>query len=130
MPHMLDLLMMPQTQTARHKMVVVTARIIFMAFSCQFSKQNCPGCDFIPLLLKEPRIHLCLVSPLTAAFFFIDHWQCLSPVFCFLSGQLTTDKMVSVNKIGHALHCLNPAFRKVTFSNKVKVVIRLWRICV
>ncbi|KAK7094392.1 phytanoyl-CoA dioxygenase domain-containing protein 1-like [Littorina saxatilis] len=39
-------------------------------------------------------------------------------------GQLTVDKTKSVNKIGHALHCLNPAFKKVTFSDKVKNVAK------
>ncbi|XP_076454745.1 phytanoyl-CoA dioxygenase domain-containing protein 1 homolog [Babylonia areolata] len=39
-------------------------------------------------------------------------------------GQLTVEKNRSVNKVGHALHCLQPAFRKVTFSDKVKDVAR------
>ncbi|XP_076436681.1 phytanoyl-CoA dioxygenase domain-containing protein 1 homolog [Babylonia areolata] len=38
------------------------------------------------------------------------------------NGQLTVDKSRCVNKIGHALHCLNPTFKKVTFSDKVKKV--------
>ncbi|KAL8596755.1 hypothetical protein ACOMHN_053851 [Nucella lapillus] len=40
------------------------------------------------------------------------------------TGQLTVDKTRSVNKIGHALHCLNPVFKKVTFSDKVKKVVQ------
>ncbi|KIJ67693.1 hypothetical protein HYDPIDRAFT_107159 [Hydnomerulius pinastri MD-312] len=40
-------------------------------------------------------------------------------------GQLTRDKTKAVNKIGHALHVLDPAFRKVTLENeKLKSVAR------
>ncbi|KAL8608177.1 hypothetical protein ACOMHN_016632 [Nucella lapillus] len=39
-------------------------------------------------------------------------------------GQLMVKKSHSINKVGHALHCLEPAFRKVTFSDKVKDVAR------
>lgn len=36
-------------------------------------------------------------------------------------GNLKYDKQLSLNKIGHALHSLEPEFRKVTFGDKVKV---------
>ncbi|ESO98762.1 hypothetical protein LOTGIDRAFT_186972 [Lottia gigantea] len=39
-------------------------------------------------------------------------------------GKLLVDKQKSLNKIGHALHTLSPPFRKVTFSEKVKNVVR------
>ncbi|KAL5485135.1 hypothetical protein ACEPAI_7777 [Sanghuangporus weigelae] len=40
-------------------------------------------------------------------------------------GKLTRDKTKSVNKIGHALHELDPAFRKVTLENdRVKALVR------
>lgn len=35
-------------------------------------------------------------------------------------GNLLVDAKVSLNKIGHALHSLNPVFRKVSLSEKVK----------
>ncbi|CAG5123468.1 unnamed protein product [Candidula unifasciata] len=35
-------------------------------------------------------------------------------------GNLLVDKLVSVNKIGHALHCLDPVFSRITQSDKVK----------
>ncbi|KAL1516624.1 hypothetical protein ABEB36_000510 [Hypothenemus hampei] len=35
-------------------------------------------------------------------------------------GNLLVDARVSLNKIGHALHVLNPVFRKVSLSEKVK----------
>ena len=46
--------------------------------------------------------------------------------FFFEDGAIKEDKLVvdktkSVNKVGHALHCLNPAFRKITFGEKIKV---------
>ncbi|KAN0091026.1 hypothetical protein V8E55_004592 [Tylopilus felleus] len=41
------------------------------------------------------------------------------------NGQLTRDKTKAVNKIGHALHVLDPVFRKVTVENgKLKAVVR------
>ncbi|KAH7927493.1 phytanoyl-CoA dioxygenase [Leucogyrophana mollusca] len=41
------------------------------------------------------------------------------------SGKLTRDKQRAVNKIGHALHELDPVFRKVTLENeKMKSVAR------
>ncbi|KAI9461425.1 hypothetical protein HD554DRAFT_2291357, partial [Boletus coccyginus] len=41
------------------------------------------------------------------------------------SGQLTRDKTKAVNKIGHALHVLDPVFRGVTQENdKLKAVVR------
>jgi len=41
------------------------------------------------------------------------------------NGQLTRDKTKAVNKIGHALHVLDPVFRGVTLENdKVKAIVR------
>jgi len=40
------------------------------------------------------------------------------------SGQLKLDKHASLNKIGHALHYLEPNFKKVTFSDKMKTVAK------
>lgn len=40
------------------------------------------------------------------------------------SGELRLDKHASLNKIGHALHYLEPAFKAVTFSEKMKAVAR------
>ena len=42
-----------------------------------------------------------------------------------LTGELTVDKTKSVNKIGHALHCLNPVFKRITFSDKMKALCTL-----
>lgn len=39
-------------------------------------------------------------------------------------GELTVEKHLALNKIGHALHVFAPAFRKVTFSDKVKDIFR------
>lgn len=36
-------------------------------------------------------------------------------------GKLNREKQLSVNKIGHALHTLEPQFKKVSFSDKIKV---------
>ncbi|CAH1115795.1 unnamed protein product [Psylliodes chrysocephalus] len=36
------------------------------------------------------------------------------------NGELLVEPEVSLNKIGHALHELNPVFRKYTFSEKIK----------
>ncbi|CAG0885520.1 unnamed protein product [Darwinula stevensoni] len=36
------------------------------------------------------------------------------------NGRLKVDKALSINKIGHALHWLDPVFKKYTFSEKVK----------
>jgi len=38
--------------------------------------------------------------------------------------KLNRDKHVSVNKIGHALHVLEPEFKKVSFSDKIKGIVR------
>lgn len=35
-------------------------------------------------------------------------------------GNLKVDPLVSLNKVGHALHWLHPTFRKITFGEKVK----------
>lgn len=40
------------------------------------------------------------------------------------NGDLVVDKTKAVNKVGHALHCLSPAFRRISFSDKVKNVAR------
>ncbi|CAG2105136.1 unnamed protein product [Medioppia subpectinata] len=40
------------------------------------------------------------------------------------SGDLVVDKYLSLNKIGHALHWLSPAFKSVTFSPKVKQLVK------
>ena len=39
-------------------------------------------------------------------------------------GKLLVEKDRALNKIGHALHWLEPNFKKVTFSSKVKQVVR------
>ncbi|XP_064644861.1 phytanoyl-CoA dioxygenase domain-containing protein 1-like [Lineus longissimus] len=39
-------------------------------------------------------------------------------------GNLQVDKSRSLNKIGHALHVLNPEFKRVTFSDRVKNIAR------
>jgi len=39
-------------------------------------------------------------------------------------GKLQLDKHCSLNKIGHALHYLNPVFRKISFSQKVQLISR------
>ncbi|XP_074653989.1 phytanoyl-CoA dioxygenase domain-containing protein 1-like [Tubulanus polymorphus] len=39
-------------------------------------------------------------------------------------GDLVVDKQKSCNKIGHALHWLNPEFKRVTFSDKVQGIAR------
>jgi len=39
-------------------------------------------------------------------------------------GQLQMDKHSSLNKIGHALHYINPVFRKISFSQKVQMISR------
>ncbi|CAL1534647.1 unnamed protein product, partial [Lymnaea stagnalis] len=35
-------------------------------------------------------------------------------------GNLLVEKHLSVNKIGHALHCLDPVFSKITQSERIK----------
>uniref|UniRef100_T1J7T0 Fe2OG dioxygenase domain-containing protein n=1 Tax=Strigamia maritima TaxID=126957 RepID=T1J7T0_STRMM len=40
------------------------------------------------------------------------------------SGGLIVPKKQALNKIGHALHWLNPEFKRITFSNKVKDVAK------
>ncbi|GFN82751.1 hypothetical protein PoB_000925700 [Plakobranchus ocellatus] len=39
-------------------------------------------------------------------------------------GNLLVDKQLSVNKIGHALHCLDPVFTKITQSDKMKDLVK------
>lgn len=38
------------------------------------------------------------------------------------NGDLQVNEEFSLNKVGHALHTLDPAFKNVTFSDKVKEV--------
>lgn len=40
------------------------------------------------------------------------------------NGKLVDEKLKCLNKIGHALHWLSPAFKKVTFCDKMKTVAR------
>ncbi|XP_057370870.1 phytanoyl-CoA dioxygenase domain-containing protein 1-like [Daphnia carinata] len=40
------------------------------------------------------------------------------------NGELIVEKDRSLNKIGHALHWLNPDFKRVTFSNEVKGTLK------
>lgn len=44
-------------------------------------------------------------------------------------GNLTVDKQLSVNKIGHALHCLDPVFSKITQSDKMKDLVKALGFC-
>lgn len=37
-------------------------------------------------------------------------------------GDLTMEKHLSLNKIGHALHWFNPVFKKVTFGEQIKMI--------
>ncbi|XP_075550175.1 phytanoyl-CoA dioxygenase domain-containing protein 1-like isoform X2 [Dermacentor variabilis] len=39
-------------------------------------------------------------------------------------GNLVVSKSRSINKIGHALHWLNPVFRCISFSSKVKALVK------
>ncbi|GMM34972.1 hypothetical protein DASC09_022970 [Saccharomycopsis crataegensis] len=57
--------------------------------------------------------------------YFLDSSDKISFFFendAFEDGKLTKPKEKSINKIGHALHCLDPDFEKVSFSDKVKGV--------
>ncbi|KAL9967453.1 hypothetical protein ACROYT_G025675 [Oculina patagonica] len=38
--------------------------------------------------------------------------------------ELITDKQKAVNKVGHALHALNPVFKKVTFSKRIQAIAK------
>ena len=40
------------------------------------------------------------------------------------NGNLVIPKEESINKIGHCLHMKNEVFKKITFSDKVKELIR------
>jgi len=40
------------------------------------------------------------------------------------NGELLVDKYKCLNKIGHALHWLNPKFKNITFSDKVKSLVK------
>ncbi|XP_023018803.2 phytanoyl-CoA dioxygenase domain-containing protein 1 homolog [Leptinotarsa decemlineata] len=40
------------------------------------------------------------------------------------NGELLVDPEVSLNKIGHGLHEVSPVFRKYTFCNRIKDIIR------
>ncbi|XP_050407642.1 phytanoyl-CoA dioxygenase domain-containing protein 1 [Patella vulgata] len=39
-------------------------------------------------------------------------------------GKLLVDKQRSINKMGHAFHALNPVYKRVTFSEKVKNIMK------
>ena len=40
------------------------------------------------------------------------------------NGELVVDKYMCLNKIGHSLHWFNPKFKRITFSSKVKQVVK------
>lgn len=40
------------------------------------------------------------------------------------SGRLNRDKMIALNKIGHALHALNPVFGAATFDERIRQIFR------
>ncbi|KXJ18610.1 phytanoyl-CoA dioxygenase domain-containing protein 1 [Exaiptasia diaphana] len=39
-------------------------------------------------------------------------------------GELVKDKHLCINKVGHALHVLNPVFKDITFSDRIKAIAR------
>ncbi|XP_052093444.1 phytanoyl-CoA dioxygenase domain-containing protein 1-like isoform X2 [Mytilus californianus] len=39
-------------------------------------------------------------------------------------GKLKVEKHLSLNKIGHALHVLNPVFKKLTFDERIKAIAK------
>ncbi|CAG2234340.1 Phytanoyl-CoA dioxygenase 1,Phytanoyl-CoA dioxygenase 2,Phytanoyl-CoA dioxygenase domain-containing protein 1 homolog,Phytanoyl-CoA dioxygenase,Phytanoyl-CoA dioxygenase domain-containing protein 1 [Mytilus edulis] len=39
-------------------------------------------------------------------------------------GKLKVEKQLSLNKIGHALHVLNPVFKKLTFDERIKAIAK------
>ncbi|KAK3736638.1 hypothetical protein QZH41_017026, partial [Actinostola sp. cb2023] len=39
-------------------------------------------------------------------------------------GNLVKDRHLSINKVGHALHTLNPLYKKFTFSNRIQAIAR------
>ncbi|GMT23817.1 hypothetical protein PFISCL1PPCAC_15114, partial [Pristionchus fissidentatus] len=39
-------------------------------------------------------------------------------------GQVIVDKQLALNKVGHALHWLNPVFKKYSFHSKLKEIMR------
>jgi ectoine hydroxylase-related dioxygenase (phytanoyl-CoA dioxygenase family) len=39
------------------------------------------------------------------------------------NGELVVDKQRALNKVGHGLHWLNPVFKKVTFSDRVRKLV-------
>ncbi|KAL3088298.1 hypothetical protein niasHT_023858 [Heterodera trifolii] len=41
------------------------------------------------------------------------------------SGKLKVPKEMALNKIGHALHWLDPSFRKITFHERIKKIVSL-----
>lgn len=41
------------------------------------------------------------------------------------TGQLSISKDKAINKVGHALHKLSPPFRKATFSEKTKEILKI-----
>ncbi|VDI05437.1 Hypothetical predicted protein [Mytilus galloprovincialis] len=41
-----------------------------------------------------------------------------------IGGKLKVEKQLSLNKIGHALHVLNPVFKKLTFDERIKAIAK------
>ncbi|KAJ7371308.1 Phytanoyl-CoA dioxygenase domain-containing protein 1 [Desmophyllum pertusum] len=39
-------------------------------------------------------------------------------------GELIKDKQKAINKVGHALHALNPVFKKFTFSKRIEAITK------
>lgn len=39
-------------------------------------------------------------------------------------GELITEKDGAINKVGHALHCLNPVFKKFTFNKRIQAIAK------
>ncbi len=63
----------------------------------------------IQVLNRETNNFLCLIY----SFLFIENKKKI--------GKLNRNKHLSVSRIGHGLHILQPEFKKVAFSDKIKV---------
>ena len=77
---------------------------------------------------KQENLPLTFVE-FTFLFFLI--YFCICPAivtvpvpFFFFSGQLVRGKDKSINKIGHALHDVDPAFRKFSRSPKMLQLLK------